>query len=528
LPVINVFPAATADNPPSSWSTLAPMPTARGEFGVAVVDGKIFAIGGLNGDGLPLTVNEEYNPQTDTWTTMTPMPTPRSGFATAVYNGKIYVIGGTVGNGFVGNNEVYDPISNTWETKASMPTPRADLSANVVNDKIYLMGGVKYSSTAPYFSETGISEVYDPVKDTWSKGTSLLTAVSGYSSAVFGDKIYVLGGSLTSTTLGNAQATAVHQVYDVQSNNWSLAANLPNVDTYGAAAATEGFMAPALIYRVGGYYGGVISGLTQAYNPENNSWKPVETMPVSRAYFGVAVVSDVLYCVGGYDGSKWLDLNEEFKPVGYGAIPPTLQVISPENKTYQQATLSFTANRATEWVGYSVDNHPNVTVATETPLTNLGDGPHSITIYGNDSLGNMGSSGTTYFSIDTTPPTINIITPQNQSYDSTDIQLTFTLNENVTSIQYSLDGQEKQAIAGNVTLPALPNGSHTLILYATDDVGNLGQKTVYFNIAPFPIVLIVAIITIAVIIASGGYLFVKRKKLIGKKEEIVESKESED
>jgi N-acetylneuraminic acid mutarotase len=522
FPVTNIFPMAASDNS-SSWSTLSPMPTARGEFGVAVVNGKIFAIGGVNGDGLPLNINEEYNPKTDTWTTMSPMPTSRSGFATAVYNGKIYVIGGTVGNGFVGNNEVFDPLSNTWETKTSMPTPRADLLASVVNDNIYLLGGKKYSSTAPYFSETNSSEVYSPTKDTWSTEMPLHTAVSGYSSAVVGNKIYVMGGSLKSVSLGNAQATAVNQVYDVQANNWTLVANLPDIDTYGAAAATEGFMAPALIYRIGGYFGEELSGLTQAYNIENNSWRPVETMPVSRAYFSVAVVSDVLYCLGGYDGSNWLNLNEQFKPVGYGTIAPTVQITSPENKTYIQTSLDFTVSRVTEWVGYSIDNQPNVTITTETPLTNLHQGTHNVTIYANDSLGNMGSSNTVHFSIDTQPPNITIITPQDRSYDSTDIQLTYTVNENVTYLAYSLDGQEREVIAGNVTLPALTNGVHTLILYATDDVGNSGQITVSFNIAPFPIVLLVALIAIAVIVVSGGYLFVKRKKPSGKVEETTEN-----
>ena len=41
LPVVN----AAED----SWATLEPMPTARGSVGVAVVDDKIYAIGGIYG-----------------------------------------------------------------------------------------------------------------------------------------------------------------------------------------------------------------------------------------------------------------------------------------------------------------------------------------------------------------------------------------------------------------------------------------------------------------------------------------------
>ena len=180
---------------------MAPMLTARGEFGVAVVNGKIFAIGGLNGDGFPLSITEEYNPQTNQWTSKAPMPTPRSGFAIAVYLGKIYVIGGSVGNGFVGNNEVYNPVSDTWEPKTSMPTPRADLCANIVNDKIYLIGGKKYSSASPFFNETNLNEVYDPANDSWTTKTPIPTPISGYASAVADGEIYIMGGAVRSVSL---------------------------------------------------------------------------------------------------------------------------------------------------------------------------------------------------------------------------------------------------------------------------------------------------------------------------------------
>ncbi len=239
LPALHVFPA-TADSA-GSWTTMTPMPTARGEFGLAVVNGKIYAIGGTN-DDMPLSTVEVYNPQTNQWSSVTPMPTARSGFAIAVYYSKIYVIGGTVGNGFVGNNEVYDPVSNTWQTKASMPTPRADLSANVVNDKIYLIGGKRYSSVSPFYSETNINEVYNPVNDSWTTETPIPTGVQDYASAVLNGKIYIMGGSRQSHTTGSNIVTDANQVYDPQTGNWSLAAKLLNMNTFGAAAATEGFM----------------------------------------------------------------------------------------------------------------------------------------------------------------------------------------------------------------------------------------------------------------------------------------------
>jgi N-acetylneuraminic acid mutarotase len=504
------FPSTQATGEESSWTTIVPMPTARGGLGVAVLNGKIYAIGGLSGD-LTVNNNEEYDPVTNQWSTKVPMPAARTGCAIAVYNNKIYVIGGTADNGYVANNEAYDPATNTWETKASMPTPRSDLSASVVNDKIYLIGGKKYSSNSPYFTETNVNEVYDPANDSWTIETPIPTAVYGYASAMINGKIYIIGGSKAATQ-GSSTYINSNQVYDTQTDKWSLCANLPAVAAYGVAATTENYMAPSRLYFIGGYFYDSFSAQTQVYNPSNNSWSNGAPMPTPRAHLGVAVVNDVLFAIGGFDGKNWLDTNEQYKPVGYGTVPPKVQITSPENKTYTEVTLDFSINRGAEWMSYSLDNQANVTIKRETKLFNLSQGTHNIVIYANDSSGNMGYSNTVTFSVDTLAPSIMIMLPQNQSYSSTDIQLIFNVNEAVSKLAYSLDGKDNITIIGNVTLPALSDGSHHLTVYATDLVGNSNSSTVYFEIATFPTITVVAVVASATIALATSYLFLKRRK----------------
>ncbi len=495
------------------------MTTARGGFGVAVVGGKIYVIGGTNENNEQLNIVEEYSPVTNTWSSKMSMPTPRSGFATAVYDNKIYVIGGTVGNGYVGNNEVYDPVSNTWETKASMPTPRADLSANLVNGQIYLIGGKKYSSQDPFYVETGINECFDPATNSWSTKSALPTAVQGYASAVANSKIYIIAGSRLSAS-SSTIVVSNDQVYDAQTDKWSSAAPLPTTSSYGAAAATEGTLSPQAVYYVGGFSGGEYSSHTRILTLSNNSWSTAEDMPTPRGYLGLAVVNDVLYAIGGFDGTNWLNTNEMYTPIGYGTVSPKVQITSPENKTYQQVSLTFTVNRGVAWMGYSLDNQANVTVTSETKLVGLSQGTHQITMYANDSSGNMGTSNMVYFSIDSKAPTIVIISPTNQSYDSTDVQLLFSTDEINATLAYSLDGQASEPVIGNMTLVALSNGAHRITIYATDTIGNIGEETVYFDIAPFPWLLVIAISAIAIIVVALGYIFVKRKKSGAEKDDI--------
>jgi len=70
------------------WATRAPMPTGRCQFAAAVLDGKIYAVGGAGAQDYLDTV-EEYDPATDRWTTKAPMPTARRELGVAVVNAKL-------------------------------------------------------------------------------------------------------------------------------------------------------------------------------------------------------------------------------------------------------------------------------------------------------------------------------------------------------------------------------------------------------------------------------------------------------
>jgi N-acetylneuraminic acid mutarotase len=164
-----------------SWATMEPMPTARSGLGVAVVDGKIYVIGGQNGTAL--STNEMYDPITNTWSSKKPMPTPRAYFGITVYQNKIYAIGGATGAfTHTAVNEVYDPLTDTWESKKGIPEGRERFCANVVNDKIYLISGMR-NPFSPW-DNSDKNYVYDPSNDSWTTMAPIPTAVHDYASAI--------------------------------------------------------------------------------------------------------------------------------------------------------------------------------------------------------------------------------------------------------------------------------------------------------------------------------------------------------
>jgi RNA polymerase sigma factor (sigma-70 family) len=121
LTIVEVYDPAT-----DTWSRASDMPRAKRDFAASVVDGKIYTFGGddpamtdlfnegkLDEDelmGLYSTV-DVYDLARDTWTTAADLPAPRRCPVAAVVDGKIYAIGGMHGpeNTLASTVYEYDP-----------------------------------------------------------------------------------------------------------------------------------------------------------------------------------------------------------------------------------------------------------------------------------------------------------------------------------------------------------------------------------------------------------------------------------
>ena len=400
-----------------TWGSKASMSTARVTVGTAVVKGKIYAIGG---NGEVDNANEMYDPTTDTWTTKAPMLTSRRSCGIAVYQDEIYVIGGVTGYNesthsytISGVNEVYDPATNTWETRVSMPTRRYGIDANVVEGKIYVIGGKNASGRIDE-----VNEVYDPATKTWTTKAPIPKRVGFYASAVVDKKIYVIGG-----TNGSVYGDLT-QIFDPETDTWSKGAPIPFPATGVGAGATTGVWAPKRIYVIGAVqpYGLADKGgnviivnnvQNQIYDPEKDAWTTGAALPIARILFGVAVVDDILYAIGGTNSmifSSYITFgdNQQYTPYGYETISPVVSVVSPQNKNYTSGnvSLAFAVNKPVVWTGYSLDGQDNVTITGNTTLSGLPSGLHNITVYAKDSFGNTGASETITFRITVTFPTM--------------------------------------------------------------------------------------------------------------------------
>ncbi len=194
-----------------SWAAIADLPAPRAAHSMATVNDVIYLVGGVTSASTALW---SYDPTTDKWDTHhQPMPTAREHLAVAVLDGKLYAVGGETPNSNgsgtetyqrLGALEVYDPAADSWTALAAMPTPRSSITAAALSGLIHVVSGENTQDNCVFVQH----EVYDPKTDKWGAladmGSPRHSAVSG----VVANRWYTIDGAakpgfLTITSLSN-------------------------------------------------------------------------------------------------------------------------------------------------------------------------------------------------------------------------------------------------------------------------------------------------------------------------------------
>ncbi len=213
-----------------TWGEAAPVPEALHHAAAAVVDGKIYLIGGFGrsfADRAPVASVWAYDPARDQWEPRAPLPAPRGALAAAVLDGRIYALGGErYGAGGppsyvpVEDATVYDPRTDVWEILPPLRHRRDHLVAGAIAGRVYAVGGRdRPAYDLPYV------EAFDPATRTWTERAPLPTGRSGCMAAVLDGRLYVFGGE------GNPDSPygTFDQVeaYDPATNTWARLAPMP-------------------------------------------------------------------------------------------------------------------------------------------------------------------------------------------------------------------------------------------------------------------------------------------------------------
>ncbi len=134
------------DDPNPQWVASTPLPFSDNHIAAAVLNGKIYVIGGQpgNDDGSPSSdflMWDSANPSS--WTVLPSLPQPRSHAVAVAVDGKIVVADGvTTGLTLLASVIAYDPTTNTWSSVADpLPAPREDPAGDLLDGRLVIMTG---------------------------------------------------------------------------------------------------------------------------------------------------------------------------------------------------------------------------------------------------------------------------------------------------------------------------------------------------------------------------------------------------
>ena len=182
-----------------SWSSIAPMSIERAFAACAVVNGKIFVVGGLDSTGASLSSGEVFDPQTGAWSQIAPMTGPRDSTAAFAVGDELFVVGGRLRSaggvtldGGLRTLECFDTSTGSWTHRAPMPTGRRPVAVSILNGGVQVIGGQADAPAATVFTEV---EEYDPGTDTWRALASLPEPRFGAAAATFGMRVVLVGGA---------------------------------------------------------------------------------------------------------------------------------------------------------------------------------------------------------------------------------------------------------------------------------------------------------------------------------------------
>jgi N-acetylneuraminic acid mutarotase len=209
------------------WTLAAPLPASRGETTTAVLEGRLYVIGGMAGI-VPQTSGEVavYDLQADHWTFGPPLPDPRHHAAAVALGSGIYLSGGASGiTDWTPERNLWRLTDEGWTDLAPMPEGRWGHRMVAVEDRLFVIGGGGASVL-----------IYDPAADAWSRGAPIPATRDHLAVAAAHGEIWAVGGR------AGGELHERVDIYDPASDAWRPGPPLPAPTSGAAEAAHDGLI----------------------------------------------------------------------------------------------------------------------------------------------------------------------------------------------------------------------------------------------------------------------------------------------
>jgi N-acetylneuraminic acid mutarotase len=303
LPFAAGAPTAAATTPDTyaaiSWSSGVPSPVRRLEANAAVVQEKLYVLGGYITRWNPDVRSDVYDPSTRSWARLADMPVGTTHGGVAAVGTDVFVAGGYVaksggGQIFASTNVWrYDTVGNKWTAMPPLPSARGSGAMVAVGRKLFFFGGASLSRAEK--SQHWMLDLDGTAK--WVSRAPLPHVRTHFGAVLLEGLVYSIGGEIGHDS--GAVVQDVVDVYDPVSNTWSSRAPLPKPRAHVSASTV---VTGGRILVLGGDSPAntAIAEVT-AYAPESNQWQELTPMPGAR-FAGVAgafASGELFFTTGG-------------------------------------------------------------------------------------------------------------------------------------------------------------------------------------------------------------------------------------
>ena len=320
-----------------SWTSIADYPTSVMDDAVANYDGKVYVVGGSDGNE-PLDAVNVFDPATGSWTALANLPVALEAASAQFLGGTLYVTGGwDLYSDTNQNTYAYNLSTNTWSQVADLPVGVAAAGSAVVDGDLYIVGGCTTSECTP--SSSAVYS-YDPGNNSWTTQPDYPTAVAFIACGGVDSEVVCAGGSGASSSLNSTYTFAPGAA------SWTQKANMPD-DAWGAAAAS----ANGELEVLGGAVenGASLTNQNFAYDPTTNLWSALPDSQ-SAAYRGAATCG--IYQVGGETAGSYTPMQTAENLPGYDQCGGSVTWMSTDQSTLtiapgQKVAVTVTADSST-------------------------------------------------------------------------------------------------------------------------------------------------------------------------------------
>lgn len=294
-----------------TWEPLAPLDDGLQGLALVAVDGALVRCGGTridNDASAPTDMHSiascaRYDVASNAWSALPDLPEARSSFDAAVLDGRIYAVGGWNLEGgpehahFHDTVAVLDPGASAWRTVAA-PMQRRALAVVATSRHIVVVGGLG-DDRAP----SSRVDVYDPGENEWTLGPDLPGDGFGVAAVAVGDVVYASG-----------QGGTVYRWTDGESG-WSVVRTLAQPRFFHRLVAPSGSL--LALGGIGSMTtdgrARLIESVTLAGEPERVGWVNITFPGVTRNRAGLFAHDDSLYLFGGNNSTE----QHDFQPTNF-------------------------------------------------------------------------------------------------------------------------------------------------------------------------------------------------------------------